>query len=302
MTRQRKTHLLLLALVPVLVLGAIRCADSTTAPSAPTMSQAGLEPPVAARLAGLHAKYDWIGQFHNDALKFVLENLQRIPEKSRSRRTICETARKAYNEFHRSRRQTETPANIDADFRSFCAASGFNASVASTTIGLPDLPRATELSSTAQAYLDQIGGAVDAASSNPDLTARINSIEASAAANLSEDEAGAVVIVGSVTESSAQYWEANLSAWLPFTSTGPDYSRISSSETGSGALSLSPSGSTPRFDFWSDLLAIGKRAVRGDVRGAITMVLRVGILGLPFIYEEILAGAAVGSITSVLQI
>src|SRR5437764_15245867 len=88
MTRQKRTHLFILALVPVVVFTAVRCADSTvTAPPVATAPTA-LTPEIQAKVAKLHSETDWIGQFHNDALRFVFTNLQRIPLKARNPRNI----------------------------------------------------------------------------------------------------------------------------------------------------------------------------------------------------------------------
>jgi len=123
MTRQRKTHLALLALVPVVVFAAVRCADSTaTAPPSPQVAAGQLDPIVMARLAKLHEQHDWVGQFHNEALSFVLAKVKRIPARTRNARVTCETARKAYAEFHKSRRGGDVPPAVDADFERFCSA------------------------------------------------------------------------------------------------------------------------------------------------------------------------------------
>ena len=300
MTRQRKTHLLFLALVPAVVFGALRCTDSPSAPRAPSSQAVALEP-VTARLAKLHAQYDWIGEFHNDALKYVLANLQRLPAKSLNRRAICETALTAYKEFHRSRRHVEMPAQVAAAAENNCSSSGLGRSVGAFSLEIPVGPKKDELSAEAQSYLDQIVSAIDASDSTADLNASVANIEANAAASLSNAEAGAVVIVGAVTESSAQYWEANFSDWLPYMSTVTPYSLIAGTRLSSdGTNQIGPTG-TPRFDFWSDFKAAGKRALGGDARGAIRAVISAGIAGIAFEYDVILAGAATGSIMAVLQ-
>ena len=120
MTRQRKTHILILALVPVIVFGAVRCADSTmTAPPAVQIATGQLDPAVEARLAKLHQENDWVGEFHNDALKYVFANLRRMPAKGRDRHGVCEEARKAYADFHKARRGSSVPVSVDADFEKF---------------------------------------------------------------------------------------------------------------------------------------------------------------------------------------
>src|SRR4051812_29610479 len=96
MTRQRRTQLCFLALVPVVVFAAVRCADSSAPTASPQKASAAPTAELNARLAKLHEETDWIGQFHNDALRYVFENISRLPAKSRDKRTVCETARRAY--------------------------------------------------------------------------------------------------------------------------------------------------------------------------------------------------------------
>ncbi|MDQ6717742.1 MAG: hypothetical protein M3Z17_05255 [Gemmatimonadota bacterium] len=303
MTRQRKTQLFILALVPMVVFTAVRCADSsaTTAP-APTTDGAAVQPEVAARLAKLHQQFDGVGKDHNDALAFVLKNLQRLPEKNRDRRNICETARRAFAEFHKNRFGGEVPSSIDRSFASFCQSPSPSAGVLSAAM-LADNSALKDLSPAAEGYFDQIAAAVDASGSVDDLANQVSGIEAAAAANLSYDEAGDVVMVGSVAINSAYYWVQSLPAWAPYLLSTPDYMvRFS-------ALPSAGSGVVPRSDWssiWSDAKAAAKRAVGGDVKAAAKVAIGIGAataaVTFPVAYDLILTGAAVGSIGAVLMI
>jgi hypothetical protein len=299
MTSQRRTHLLVLALVPLVVFGAVRCADNTTtSPLAESALSRDLS--VSAKLAKLHKENDWVGKFHNEALAFVLAELQRTPKKGRDRRSVCETARRAYAEFHRSRRGTEVPASVDADFESFCAGNKGAANTRLSSIAVPSRPRTDEVSLAAQDYMDRVASAIDLSTSYDDLSGRVNSIEAEAASSLSYDEAGEVVTVGSVALSSADYWGSTITDWVPFTSGIEAYSVL-----------LAPGGRTSPFStgapakdwnsIWNDAKQAAKRAASGDVHGAVRTIVSLAMVGGAFQYEIVLAGAATSSVMAILQ-
>ncbi len=310
MTRERKTHLCILALVPLVVFGVVRCADSPAAPDRQAAAKSVL-PQVAARLARLHAKYDSAGPIHNAALAYVLADLQRIPKNRRSRNNICETARRSFAEFHRNRFGSELPAGSEAEMVKSClSAGGPAAPLASLSFG--GQPPHFDISQTAVDYMDQVAEAVDISASPADLDAHVSEIEAGAAANLSEEEAAAVVTVGAVTTSSAQYWAENLTAWLPFASssdtTVAEYSRLTLSN-GSRSVgdpaSLKPrhSAFTDAWDsIWPQVAAAGKRAIRSDARAAAKTVVVLAVGGVAIGWEVVVTGAATGSILALLMI
>jgi hypothetical protein len=301
MTRQRKSHLLILALVPVVVFGAIRCADSTV--TAPTSEQiVGGQPDAALelKLAKLHKEFDGVGKDHNDALAFVLKNLQRLPEKNRNRRAICETARKAYAEFHQLRFGKNPNASTNADFSKECQSA--SPLIASAAISFSDQGRVrSDLSPVAESYLDQIADAVDASSSVDDLNGRIASIESSAASNLSYEEAGAVMMVGSVAASSASYWVQNIPAWGPYYLNTPEYSVFSAARLQDAAVKGLPTPSGDWASIWADAKAAAKRAARGDVSAAAKVIIATGVAGAAIVYDVVVGAAATGSIMAVLQ-
>lgn len=308
MTRQRNTHLFILALVPTVVFGAVRCADSTAGPP-PATNAVQPDPAVAAKLAKLHQEHDWVGQFHNEALKYVLATIQRGTAKSRDRRALCEAARRAYGEFHKNRRGSTVPGSVDADFARFCKGGSLGANSLTVITGAPGGPRKSELSPNAQGFLDQIVAAIDASTSYGDLNDRVSSIEASAVASLGSEEAGAIVAVGSVTRSSASYWANNLPSWLPFTNTA-DYTvllapraLLSGSAPGTPAFNNDPiDWGTVANGIWNDAKRAAKRAAGGDARAAVKVIIAGGVAETPIIWEIIVASAAVGSIMSVLQL
>jgi hypothetical protein len=307
MTRQRRSHLMLIALVPVVAFTAVRCADSPTPlPSAPPPSTAP-SADITAKIAKLHEKTDWIGQFHNDALAYVYASMSRLPAKARDKHTICEAARRAYAEFHRARRGSAVPASVDAEMEQFCATGSFSASRAAVIPGAPT-PGTKEISPAAQTLMDQIATAVDASTSYPEMSGSVNSIEAQAASSLSEEDAAGVFTVGSVALSSAGYWANNVTEWVPFTNT-PDYALLSSRSVVANPLGppvlVDGGGGFGWGDWatsvWNDTKRAAKRAAAGDIHAAAKAVVGAAVASGPLIMDLVLGAAAAGSIFAVLQ-
>jgi hypothetical protein len=300
MTRNRKSQLLLIALVPAMLIAAASCADAPSAPQPTRTAAPALTPSVSATLAKLHAENDWVGQFHNDALAYVLVALKRLPANA-PHSAVCETALAAYREFHRTRRHAEVPQDVENAGAASCNSSkGFALATAAFSL-VPTAPRHDGFSAAGQYYLDQMAAAIDAANSDAELTAAVNSIEYDAAANLSYEEAAGLVMAGAVTEASASYWESSFQDWLPYTNTLLDYSRISASAGVSGVNgAMGPGG--VRLTFWGDFKAAGKRAIGGDFRGAVIAIARELIFaGTPVGFEIVLASSAIASIDAVLM-
>jgi hypothetical protein len=99
-------------------------------------------------------------------------------------------------------------------------------------------------------------------------------------------------MAGAVTLSSASYWEASYTDWLPYVETPLDYNRVSAS-------AVAPGGR--RFDFWGDFRSAGRRAVRGDFQGAVAAVVRQWFLSATIGFDFVVGSAAVGSVMAVLQ-
>lgn len=302
MTRQRRNHLLILALVPAVVFGTIRCADSPAAPSA-----AAVRPDVALKLARLHARYDSTGVIHNALLAHVLPDLQRIPESGRTRAVVCETARRSAADFYRTRLGRGVPASTESEFMNSCLGKGTSPAILGILMMPGSQPR-LEISEAAASYMDQAASAVDASSSPADLQSRISVIEANAAANLSEDEAAAVVTVGSVATSSAEYWSSNLSAWV-YVGNTPDYSRLA--PLASRSIEAPRLGGTAAADktipdlwdeLWPNLVSVGKTAVKADAKAAAKSIIGLSISGAAIAWEVVGTAAGVGSMAAILHL
>ena len=318
MTRQRRTHLLFLALVPVVVFAAVRCADSSSSPpSALTAPVVATTPPpaasaaTAATIARLHEQTDWIGRFHNDALQYVFTSISRLPGRARDKHGICETARRAYGEFHRSRRGAPVPASVDAQLEGFCSRAPA-ASIRSAALATPHGAPRTDVSATAQSLMDQIASAIDVSTSYADLNTRVSSIESDAASSLSYDEAASVFTVGSVALNSATYWANNLTDWVPFTNTA-EYSKLLVTRVIPPGEVMAPvfnnGDDSGGFSWggwatsvWNDTKAAAKRAAGGDVRAAAKAIMGAALVDAPIFYDIVLGAAAAGSIGAALML
>lgn len=310
MTPQRRSHLIILALVPVVVFAAVRCADSTAPLSTGQRSASAPSAATMAKIAQLREATDWIGKYHNDALRYVFTSISRIPLKARDKHSVCETARRAYGEFHHSRHGTPVPASVDAQLEGFCSAGGA-ASGRAAVLNSPKPFRTTEVSADAQALMDQVALAIDASTSFADLSDRVSAIEFTAASTLSYEEAEGVFTVGSIALSSANYWANNLTAWVPFTSTS-EYSVLLATRIGTAGVDASPAfsgGDASGFSWgewaqrvWTDTKAAAKRAAEGDVRAGGKAFIGTTIAGGPIVWDIIAGVAAAGSIGAVLQL
>ncbi len=295
MVQFRSTRILLLAAIPAIAFVALRCADAPNGPQPPAVVAAPAIPTATdARLAALHDKYDWFGKYHNDALAFVLARLQKLPAKGRNIRETCEAARLAYNEFHRARFGKEVPPGADAAAAQDCAGKKHPRP---SLLPEDGSVRADVMSSGGEALINQIVDAVDASYNPAQLDATVAQIEQNALQSLSEDEAGAVVALGSIALSSVDYWQTNYAAWDEYAA-GTMYSIAAGSALTGRATALPQGGiASPRLAFYETV----KRAARGDAVAGAKAIFFSWAVG-PFVYNAILAAAAWGSIAAVLQV
>lgn len=304
MTRQKKIQLLILACAPAVF--AVGCSDATpTAPVAAATTATPSPSTIRAKLDKMHKDTDWIGAFHNDALRYVLADIKRLPLTSRNALSVCEAARRSYAEFHRTRRGSAVPASVDADFENFCSRSR-KPTIAPSVLANPRRgPNAAQYAVTDSAYMDQVYNAIDASTSLADLNARVSAIESSAANSLSYDAAQGVVIVGNVALSSANYWADNVNDWTDFTSSYLYSMQPSATKLFATTLRSTVSGrgrvNAPSFNWWDDAKAAARRAASGDAKAAGRAVLAAGLAGLPIVYDVVIGAAATGSIIAVLQ-
>lgn len=257
----RNTYLaVFLAVTAATTLSIVSCAPDSTAPRASAEHDPGI---ALQKVEDLRAKYGWIGQYHSDGLAYMYSALAKGTSKVRSRADACKVAAKALKEFHRAARQSEIPASlVDPSLvNETCGDFPESGPIGKTVLvgEFGGSVRRDELSGTAVNFINEIISAAPASSTKSAFINAVNSIEAQAAVSLSDTEAGAVVAVASIARSSADYWDANLGAWVAL--------------PGAMATPYTVAGTTPiKYGFWGSAgKATAKVAGADVVAGARTV-------------------------------
>jgi hypothetical protein len=232
---------------------AVSCSKDSTSPGpAPVLRE---DPYLSQqKMQDLQDKYGWTGRYHTEALAHVYSTLSRGKSVS-SRSEKCRTAVSALKEFNKSFSKDGKSKGIPDDFLSDGLCNG---------TGLPpvsqppaNLTTSSTLSPKAVAMLQQIQNLFDSGASASAIVSSINAIENAAGGTLSAAEAGAVVSLGAVAISSAQYWDANLANWRSVTSSaGAAFNQQPTSIRPSATL-LHPTPGTPGYSMASGT-SIGK--------------------------------------------
>lgn len=204
------------------------------------------------KMQDLQDKYGWTGRYHTDALAHVYGRLSRRTSVS-SRSEKCRTAVSALKEFNKSFSKDGKSKGIPDDFLSDNLCNG---------TGLPpvnqppaNLTTRSTLSPKAVAMLQQIQNLFDSGASAPAIVSSVNAIENAASGTLSTAEAGAVVSLGSVAISSAQYWDTNLANWRSLSSSGG--AAYNQAPTSIRPTLLHPTPGAPSYSMLSEM-SIGK--------------------------------------------
>jgi len=130
------------------------------------------------------------------------------------------------------------------------------------------------LSPKAAAMIREIPGLFDSGASAATIVSRVTTIENEANKSLSATEAGAVVSVGAVAISSAQYWNTNLTSWRGISSGGVA-SNLQLPTTARSSISLVNTGTNAPMAALSMDVSIGK----ADLVAFVTSVLAGWWLG-----------------------
>ena len=211
------------------------------------------EPQLAQqKLVDLQDKYGWTGRYHTDALANIYTKLSRGKAAS-SKADKCRAGVAALREFNKSFSKDGKSKGVADDFLSGEDPCGVNGlTTAQTQVGTP-----AGLSPKAAAMLREIPGLFDSGASAAAIVSRVSTIENEANRSLSASEAGAVVSLGAVAISSAQYWNANLPSWRGIQSGGVA-SDLQLPTTGRASVSLAnPGANAPRAETSGDV-SIGK--------------------------------------------
>jgi hypothetical protein len=274
---------------------AIACSPEATAPAGVDPSRAMLD----KKVRELEERYGWVGKYHTEGLEHVFAELSRFRGKP-EKKSFCTIAAKAMKEFHRNARREEIPFHLvdQAIAGETCGEEFGESGIVKNVIVSTPRVAADELSPLAMSYLDEIGTAIFSAESKQGLLSTLLNIQYAAVANLSFEEAGAVVATVSIAISSMEYWEMNLESWinLPGTIAVP-YART-------GEVSLAPVAAYqvnwPRW--WSHpFVANYRKVVASDALGGARVLYTTWRLG-PIGWDAAAASALFASVTTALSL
>ena len=263
-------------LVLAIATTAVSCSKDSTAPeqsvtavASPRMTQQTVQ--------DLQAQYGWMGRFHTEGLEYVYKKLSQSPRASKAEK--CKIAVQAIREFARTFSKAPGSQGIATNLGvdDACSASSQLSVSQQRQIGAnpQQLKPRNALSSQASSLMYQIQSVFDADMSLSASEGTIYYLEGVAAGTLSPSEAGAVIGVGSIAISSAEYWNANLNVWQSGSSLLVSaYNRVSSGTQPAASVLASPAGA-PRYG----LSATGKKILKADVSAAVSTLVRAWFLG-----------------------
>ena len=156
----------------------------------------------------------WMGKYHNDALEFALKRIKASRKTSKFDR--CQVGVAALKEFQKAYAKTARSAvfqDLSLSDGACEAAAGKSQFAPGKSLSIGDAVPLSDISLSATNYMNQIVTQVDYASSALSLSFAVNRIVNQASNSVDPLEAVAVAGAGSITTSSASYWEANESAW-----------------------------------------------------------------------------------------
>lgn len=246
-----------LGLLTVVSATIVSCSKDSTSPAPVTVRD---EPQLSQqKLVDVQNRYGWTGRYHTDALADIYAKLSR-GKSAASKSEKCRAGVAALREFNKSFSKDGKSKGVADDFLNAEDPCGVNGQ----TGGQAQIGTPPSLSPKAAAMLREIPDLFESGASAAAIVSRVTSIENEANTSLSAAEAGAVVSLGAVAISSAQYWNANLSSWRKIPSGGvassvqiPTTSRSSVSLSDfsaemSGDVSI---GKADAMAFFSTLLA-----------------------------------------------
>lgn len=247
---------------------AASCTDTATSPQSSDASRNG-QRAAEQKVHDLRGKYGWTGDYHTRALDHAYRQLMEQNAGSLSTASKCRLAEAALKDFNKVYRKDGRPLAVtDVSLTGTACDKGVKKQI----VQGPErsaLPRRNDMSADATALLAQIDGAADSDAPVQSIRSAIYAIESTAAATLSEAEAGAVISAGEVAVSSVEYWDANLGAWeAGFGGDRPlAYSRTPGSAVVSKGVVVAP-GTVVR----SGMSPLAKRIIKADVVGFIATV------------------------------
>lgn len=284
-------------LVLALAATAVSCSRETTSPARTAVSN-NSERVLYEKVQELQQAYAWMGQYHTDALSYIYAKL--TESKASTKTDKCRIATKALKEFDKIFRKNGGAKGIRDDFLPADICDGASDLGANLQINVGEAsqglkPRA-DISAAATSLMYQIQGVFDTDASLAASESAIYNIESVAARTLSAPEAGAVIGIGSIAVSSAEYWNANLGLWQSGGTTLPGvYTRITVRPVAPNILGTPPS--SPRYV----LSPLGKRILRADVATAISSLLTGWWMGAADLEASAVRAAAASATAAIMK-
>ena len=270
--RTRSTCVALsLAAICSLSLGTVGCSPDSSLPVDAASDAARV---VGESQSALVQQTAWMGKYHNDALDFALKRIKANPRSSRFER--CKVGVAALKDFQKAYAKGRSPVFLDltlsdGDCEKAAASQSGNAPAKSVNLDIAG-PRA-DISLTATNYMNDIVAQVDYATSALALSFVVNRIVNQASSSVDPLEATAVAGAGSITTSSASYWEANEGSWRE-----QNQIRYDQVSTGIEALPVAPANMSGRT----------KAIIRADALAGVSTLLSQWFMG-----EAALAAACI---------
>lgn len=227
------------SLVVAIAFTAVSCSDSSTAPQ-PTANVSNGPQAAYQKLPDLQASFSWPGRYHTEALAQIYSKLSRGDRRA-PKDVKCRVVVGALKEFDKSFSKDGKTRGIADDFLTadFCSGDLSQQSVVSDA----RVEKSSGFSPQALSSFHQILNVLDSRTSAATMVASVNGIESAASKTLNANEAAAVVSLGSIAISSAQYWEANAGKWQ--TMSGATSYQVDSRSRPSTTLLFAPA-SPPR--------------------------------------------------------
>ncbi|MEJ7760245.1 MAG: hypothetical protein WKF55_11730 [Gemmatimonadaceae bacterium] len=195
-----------------IAVAAVSCTDTATSPRKSDVNHS-VKPAINGKVNELRAKYGWPGDYHTRALEYAFSQLMKQNARSLSPAAKCRLAEAALRDFNKAYRKDGQPMPFaDVSFAGTACNRGAKQQIVEPS-GVPGVLRKNEISADASALLAQVDAAVDNNESVEAIRSAIYSIQGTAAFNLQELEAGAVISAGEVAISSVDYWDANQDEW-----------------------------------------------------------------------------------------
>ncbi len=262
-------------LVLAIAATAVSCSKDSTAPQQ-AATVAGNPHILQQKIQELQTEYGWMGRFHTEGLAYIHSKLLQSPRASSAEK--CRLATHALEEFSKTFSKGPGSSGIGANILLDDMCDSSPQVSASRQLEIASDPRLLkprhDVSPEAASLMSQIESVFDSDATLAATEATIYYLEGVAVETLSSEEAGAVVGVGSIAISSADYWDVNLDVWSDNDHLQEQYSRASAGPDQAASILAGPP-KAPRYG----LSPLGKKILKADVGTAITSLVTGWFLG-----------------------